>query len=120
MNINYSKTIDVSDESGSITEPVTVQEVKDYLRLEGFVDAGDSTSTDLSDFTYDDDLIEELITAVRERFEEICGISIVPKTLKSMITNVCGFIEIPYGPVSSITSLKDDDDNDLDYTLSDF
>lgn len=32
----------ISEDSGPVTEPVTLQEVKDYLRLEGF--AGDSSS----------------------------------------------------------------------------
>lgn len=105
MNINSSKTIDIS--TGDITEPVTVQELKDYLRLEGFIDDGESTSDSLSDFDYDDGLIADIITSARGIIEKRCGISCVPKTLKSLITNMCGNIEIPEGPVSSITSLTD-------------
>lgn len=40
--INYNQIHNVEDISGSggITEPVTLQEMKDYLRLEGFADDG--------------------------------------------------------------------------------
>lgn len=108
--MNYNAIIsveDVSDESGVITEPVTLQEVKDYLRLDGYVDAEDSTSDDLSEFDFDDDLIEEMITACRQLMEQKSGLSLVNHTWEAVITNLCGMIEIPYGPVISITSLLD-------------
>lgn len=117
MNINYHKVRDVTVYSGAITEPVTVQEVKDYIRLTGFVDVDESPSTDLSDFNFDDDLIADIITAVREGFEQELGVSLIPKTLSAVITNQCGMIEIPMGPVADITSLKDNAGNDLTYTL---
>lgn len=120
MNINYHNTTDISDYSGAITEPVTLQEMKDYLRMEGFVDNDESTSTELESFDFDDTLLEESIVMAREQIEQFCGISLVPKTFESHISNPCGMIEIPYGPISSITSLTDDteDLNDLDYTIS--
>jgi hypothetical protein len=118
VNINYSKTVDVTDASGAITEPVTLQEMKDYLRMEGFVDDDESTSTALESFDFDDTLLEEMITMAREQYEETLAVSLIPKTLKSIIWNPCGMIEIPYGPVSSVTTFQDIDDNDLDYTLS--
>jgi hypothetical protein len=118
VNINWANVVDITDSSGAITEPVTLQEAKDYMRLTGFVDVGESPTTDLSDFSFDNDLIEDLITAAREQFEQGCGISLIPKTLEAVITNECGMIEIPFGPVSSITSLKDSDDEDItDYTI---
>lgn len=106
--MNYNATIsieDVSDESGEITEPVTLQEVKDYLRLDGYTDVHDSTSDDLSEFDFDDDLITEMITACRELMEQKSGLSIVSHTWEAVITNLCGMIEIPYGPVISVTEL---------------
>jgi len=120
MNINYSKVRDISAESGVITEPVTAQEVKDYIRLAGFVDTNESPSTDLSDFDFDDDLIDDIITAVREGFEQELAVSLIPKTLKAVITNQCGMIEIPMGPVSSITTLEDSEGDEIEeenYTL---
>jgi uncharacterized phiE125 gp8 family phage protein len=107
---------DITDESG-ITEPVTVDEVKNYIRLEGFIDVDESEATP---FTEDDDLIEDLITSARERLEKELGISIVTKTLRATFTNLCGMIEIPYGPVISVTTLTDEDATEIDeddYTL---
>jgi hypothetical protein len=117
MNYNaVISSLDISDESGTITEPVTLQEMKDYLRLEGYVDMDESTSDNLSDFTGDDDLISDLITTARELIEEKAGISVVAKTWETVLTNLCGMIEIPYGPVQSITSLADDQGNDIPST----
>lgn len=108
--MNYNAIIsvqDVTDESGVFEEPVSVDEMKDYLRLEGYVDLDESTSDDLSNFDFDDMLIAELIKAGRQLMEEKAGISILPKTIEAVITNLCGMIELPYGPITSITTLLD-------------
>jgi len=106
----YNLLIDSQDitSDSDTTEPVTVQEVKDYLRLEGFIDDSDSLSTD---FTDDDTLIGELITSAREGLEEWTGLSFIPKTWKIEFTNLAGNFVIPFGPVNSITSLTDSDDD---------
>jgi uncharacterized phiE125 gp8 family phage protein len=114
--MNYNAIIsvsDVSDESGVITEPVTLQEMKDYMRTGGFVDVDESTSDNISGGTFDDDLITEMITACRQLMEEKAGISIVSHTWEAVITNLCGMQEIPYGPVISITSLFDDEETEI-------
>lgn len=109
---NYNAVVSVeniSDGSDLGTEPVTLQEVKDYLRLEGFIDTDESTADSLSDFDFDDNLIEDdIIPAARQMIEQVAGISMIPKTLEAVITNLCGMIEIPYGPVTSVTTLLDD------------
>ncbi len=53
----YNLLIDWEDqtEESGITEPLTVQEVKNYLRLEGFIDNSESISSDFDD---DDVIIE--------------------------------------------------------------
>src|SRR5689334_3438146 len=95
---------DITEVSGDPTEPVTVEEVKSYMRLEGFQDVDESEATE---FTEDDNLIEELIISARKRLEKLYGISLVPKTFRATLTNLAGDIEIPNGPVVSITSLTD-------------
>jgi len=100
--------IDVTDDSGEITEPVTLQEMKDYLRLEGYVDDDESTSDDLSDFDFDDTLIEKMITAAREQIEKISASTIVNKTWQAVINNYRK-LELPRGPIQSIVSLEDVD-----------
>ncbi len=114
MNYNAEISIsDVTDESGSFEEPVSIDEMKDYLRLEGYVDDDESTSDDLSDFDFDDMLIADLIRASREAMEKISGCTIVPKTLELVFTNLCGMFEIPYGPIGTIISLYDEDENEV-------
>ena len=87
--------------------------MKDYLRLEGFVDVDESTADDLSDFDFDDRLIAEMIKGSRELIEEKAGISLIRKTLEAVLTNLCGMIEIPFGPVVSVTSLFDSETTEI-------
>ena len=106
----YNLLIDYKDVTADsdITEPLTVQEVKDYLRLEGFIDDSESLS---SDFTDDDTLIGELITSARVRLEDYTGLSFIPKTLEIEFTNLAGNFVIPFGPVTEITSLTYSDED---------
>lgn len=106
---------DITDQSGTPDEPVTVSEAKAYMRLEGWQDVSESDSTEFDD---DDTLIERYITSARKKLEKLYGISIIPKTLKATITNLAGDIEIPQGPVISITDVKDSCGSEItDYTL---
>ena len=110
----YYDAENITDGSDLGTEPVTLQEVKDYLRLEGYTDTDESTSTNLSDFDYDDNLIEDdIIPGARQLMERITGVSMIPKTLRRSITNGSGNMEIPDGPVRSIVSLYDSNDVEI-------
>jgi len=116
----YNLLIDWEDqtEESGITEPLTVQEVKNYLRLEGFIDNSESISSDFDD---DDVIIETLIKSARERMEEYTGLSFIPKTWEIELTNLCGNFDIPFGPVNSIIYLKDDEGDSIstdDFDLS--
>jgi uncharacterized phiE125 gp8 family phage protein len=82
-------------------EPVTLQEAKDYMRI-----SSDS----------ENDLIEELITSARERIEKYTGLSLGLKTLKAYWFYFHVPAEIPYGPVTAINSVVDDNDVELEYT----
>ena len=108
--MNYNAVIsalEISDDSGTITEPVTRDEVKDYLRLRGFQDLDDSPATDIGNMAFDDTFISESITAVRQMFEEMCGLSLVYHAWEVVLHNMCGRIELPYGPIKTIQSVKD-------------
>jgi hypothetical protein len=61
----------------------------------------------------DDTLIEELITAARDRSEQFCGISIVPHAWRMRFTNFTGRTKFRNGPFISVTSFKDADGNVL-------
>ena len=116
----YNLLIDWEDQTSEsgIVEPLTVAEVKNYLRLEGFIDDQESLSTDFDD---DNTLIADLITSARVRMEEFTGLSFVPKTWEIEFTNYAGWFEIPFGPVNSINSLKDSNGDTIaaaDYEFS--
>lgn len=103
---NQNLIYDIKDTTvGAFTEPVTLGEMKDYLRLEGFVDTDESTTESLWDFDFDDTLITNMIKAAREKAEKYCGCSFVDHTWKVMFTNGAGDFEFPYGPITSFTSL---------------
>lgn len=110
---NFWDHRDITYESGTVTEPVTLDEVKDYLRLQGFTDDDESPSESLSDFDFDDDLLTDMIKAARETFEEYCGLSLIPKTIQAMISNPLGGQEIGYGPVGEVTELLHSDGTEL-------
>jgi hypothetical protein len=81
-----SKVIDVSfTYDGPIVEPVTLQDVKDYIRV---------------DYNDDDAVITKLITFAREWAEKHAAISIIPRTVTAWLTSV-NRIELPYGPVTT-------------------
>lgn len=108
----YNLLIDWEDQTieSGIVEPLTVAEVKNYLRLEGFIDDQDSLSTDFDD---DNTLIADLITSARVRLEEYTGLSFVPKDWKIEFTNGAGNFAIPFGPVISINEIKDSEGNTI-------
>ena len=61
--MNANNIISIQDVTvGAITEPITVQDVKDYLRIEGFTAVG---GTEVA-FNDDDIIIGIIITAARE------------------------------------------------------
>lgn len=108
---------DITDDSDVIVEPVTVAEMKNFLRLDGFEDDDESGEMD---FTSDDELIAELITASREGIEKWCGISIVRHRWQVLLTNENGSIELPYSNNMTLVSIKNCEDEDIetdDYTI---
>lgn len=111
-------TIDISNESSWVTEPVTLLDMRNYLRLEGFIDDSDSTS--IPDFTDDDYELQEMISTARQELEELLGVSIVSHTWRAVgVTNLAGNIQLKYGPVTSITAITDSDGEAYDHTDTD-
>ena len=104
--MEYNAVLEVKQVESNPTEPVTLQEAKDWMKV---------------DLTDDDTLITELIKVARKQVEGYLSISLVPKTITAIFNNSQGGIELPYGPVASITSVKDEDDVALfetdDYVL---
>ena len=81
----------VTEVSVSGTEPVTTAYAKTHLRV------------DISD---DDTLIGNLVTAAREYCERYLGQSLVQHTYRADLPTAYDVIELPHGPVQSITTIK--------------
>jgi hypothetical protein len=69
-------------------------------------------------FTDDDNVPRNLLKAARRAIEKYTGLSIVTKTITVQVNNQAGGFELPYGPVISVTTVKDVDGGALDYTTS--
>ena len=82
------------------TEPVTVAEARDYLRITT---------------TAEDSLIAEMITDARERLEKFTNLSFGVKTLKCRWDYVNGWVEIPYQPNAVISACVNDANVALTY-----
>lgn len=109
LSMKYNDVIEVQVVTDAEAEPVNLDEVKQHLNLQ-FDTAGSI------EFNDDDTKLVDLITQCREELERYTGLSLVNKTLKAIVRNECGGIEIPGGPVISITDIKDVDGNTLSGT----
>ena len=88
------------------TEPITLAEAKAWLRID-------------DDPSEDDTLITSLITQARELVENYLGSSVIESTVVCEATPRLQLLP-PYGPVISITSVKDEDGNDVEYLWDGF
>lgn len=95
----------VDNEVSGIVEPVTVQQCKDYMRIEGF----QGEDEEESGFTFDDDLIAELIHGARQYIEQTASVSLVPHEFEVLLTNFWK-IELPFSPINETISVFDGDD----------
>lgn len=96
----YNAVLDLSFGSEG-AEELTLAEVKRHLLI-------DELNTD------HDNYLSILIPASRRAVEKYTGRSIVRKTMTVILQNQLGNIELPYGPVVDITSVKDIEGNDID------
>lgn len=94
--------LDVEIKTDLTTEPVTVAEMRDYLAI---------------DFGSWDSLLATLITGARTRMERYTGCTFATKTLVATFQQVADNIDIPYGPIQSITHVKSIDESGVKTTL---
>jgi uncharacterized phiE125 gp8 family phage protein len=86
-----------------VSEPVTLEEAKAWLKVE--VDD-------------DDSLISALITAARISCEGYVNLSFVEREVTAILNNSLGNIRLPYGPVNNLTSVSDINESEMDYLLT--
>ena len=93
------RQIKINSTDGS--EIVLVATAKDYMRVSS---------------TVDDNIITRMITQARIWCENYISRDIVAKTRTYYLPETNGIFDLPFGPVSSITSVKSDD-VDIAYTV---
>lgn len=84
--------------------PLTLQQVKDWLRIE---------------YDTDDTLLTNLIDETASLLEEYLNVSLVTTTI-TVLATARTELTLPYGPVISVTSVKDKDGNDVEYEFNGF
>lgn len=101
---SYNAVISVTFSNEGLIEPVTLQEAKDWARI------------DVAD---DDALITRLIKAARRICETYVCLSFITREVSAVIHNGLGNFTLPYGPVvGEVLSFADADANVLaDYDL---
>ena len=77
------------------TEPITINELKLYLKI---------------DYTTDDTLLTELITAARQQAEEFCNRSFIAQTIDYYETDYSSPVRLPFPNHSAIISVKINDE----------
>jgi len=85
------------------TDPITLTEAKSHLRV---------------DHTDDDTLITGYITAATRYAEEFTGRAFITQTLELVLDEFRAQIQIPRPPLQSVVSVKYDDSNGLEQTLT--
>lgn len=81
---------DVTTTVEPVSEPITLAQAKNYLKV---------------DFDDDNDLITSLIASARVRLEKYAGVAMSARTLQ-VVAYVDEFIELPYAPLNNITKLE--------------
>lgn len=95
--------LDVYIKTGPVGLVVTRADMKNYLNID----------SDLWDL-----LIDRLIGSATTRLERYTGCSFQQKTLVATFMSVADNVEIPYGPVQTITHVKAIDENGTKTTLT--
>ena len=97
----YNNVLSVALSPEDMTEPVTLAEVKRKLRI-------------MESTTEFDDELNDLITQCRQMFEEVLGISLIQRSVYAVLQNQLGNIELPYGPINTVTNAQDKNGNSID------
>ena len=87
--MNYVQDVQITTDLA--TEPISLTEAKAWMKVS---------------FADDDSIISGLITTARTLLERHTGLSFGSKTIKALIEVGDDWVDLPYGPVSTITSVN--------------
>ena len=82
--------LDIQFSNESTTEPVTLAEAKNWLKI---------------DVPDDDTLLSTLITSARQDCESYLNISLIERTVTAYLQIGLDEIRLPYGPVKTVTNV---------------
>ena len=99
VGVSYNQILDVSNEAAVATEPVTLQDIKDWGKI---------------DLSTDDTILSALITAARRMCEQYSGMNFTARTVTAIINNLNSGTYLPYGPIGAIASMTDMEGNVID------
>ena len=103
LGVTYNQVADV-DRGTVETEPVTLNELKNYCKIA---------------YSTDDALLTALITAARQVCENYSYVALAQREITAWINNFNGGTYLPFGPVGEITLVEDFDGNVItDYTTA--
>lgn len=109
--MNYNEVIEHEVTVDSSSEPVELDDLKRHLNM--LFDTSGSYV-----FSDDDTYLTFINKAARQAIEDYTGLSLKAKTIIAILRNELGDIEIPFGPVNSVTTVKDKDGNTLTTTIT--
>jgi hypothetical protein len=111
---DYNEITSIADntEISGLAEPVAISEIKAYMRLEGWSDE----ISESTEFSFDDDLIAELISSSRQYIEQMANVSLIPHQLEVVLTNAHR-IELPFSPIDEVTEVVGSDGLTIDSDL---
>ena len=85
------------------TEPVTVAKAKTYLGIASSVH---------------DALLADLVVSARKNFEQATELKLIESTVTAYYDSIDDYTYLPFVPCLELTSVQDEDNNDLDYILT--
>jgi hypothetical protein len=100
----YNNVLDVLfvEDSGMVeVEPVTLAEAL--------------VQCNIDNLGQDNSLIEAYITAARMACESYTGIGFIQRNIQAVVNNSLGFIYLPYGPISDVSSVTNVDGIEQDF-----
>lgn len=102
MSAPFNAVMSIQGSSESTTEPITLAEAKEWLYI-----------TDSSH----DSILPILIKTARMQLEKMANISIISRTVTTVLRNDCGGIFLPMQPITGAVTAVDRNGDSLELTL---
>ena len=103
--MSYNTIVDITTtEIAYVNGPVTVEEAQAFCRVQNT-----NTQQDLQFAMW--------VLAARDKIEQYCGLSLIPKNIVAILEAKQGMMELPFGPVTSTPTFVDQQGVSQEITL---